>query len=380
MKALKLKLLILALSTVILASCSSTGGSGSYDKVTGKGLYGTGPNYTKPMPQDEPVNLNNVPGATVKYEPLSRGGNKDYTLWGQSYRVWRDCHSYQETGTASWYGPGFHGEKTSNGETYNQRGFSAAHKNLPLPSFLKVTNLENGKAVVVRVNDRGPFHGNRIIDLSEGAAKAIDMTKKGTAKVKLEYIDVRSDNKIANLSNSILSGNSSYGSGSDSIKTLANDLKNGNKPSISTTIGAAVAVSKAVDKITDNLDSKESNIKTYKKEDDLIDVPSSNITYKSVDIEKVEDNILNNSANSVNSNKTTSTNGKIYIQFFSTSSKDKANTLQQDIATKLGYPVVVSNENNIYRLKIGPLAESNINDALNKIKGYGFNDSFVKRI
>ena len=80
------------------------------------------------------------------------------------------------------------------------------------------------------------------------------------------------------------------------IKTLANDLKNGNKPSISTTIGAAVAVSKVVDKITDNLDSKENNIKTYKKEDDLIDVPSSNITYKSVDIEKVEDNILNNSA------------------------------------------------------------------------------------
>ena len=190
---------------LILNGCSSSGefeipeinpthGAHADDGAT----YGTGPNNTKPYPQSEEVNLNGVPGATPKYEPLSRGGNKNYAVLGNSYQVWRDCNSYLEIGTASWYGPGFHGNKTSNGEVYNQKGYSAAHKNLPLPSYLKVTNLENGKAVIVRVNDRGPFHGSRIIDLSEGAAKAIDMTihngKNG------EIYNIGADNEISNIS------------------------------------------------------------------------------------------------------------------------------------------------------------------------------------
>ncbi len=137
-----------------------------------------------------PVSTANVRGATIVYEPYSRIGNADYTVNGVNYEVWNDIEQYQEVGIASWYGPGFHGEKTSNGEVYDQRGVSAAHKNLPLPSYVKVTNLENGRAIVVRVNDRGPFHGNRIIDLSEGAAKMLDVVKNGTAKVKLELIKV----------------------------------------------------------------------------------------------------------------------------------------------------------------------------------------------
>ena len=146
---------------LILNGCSSSGefeipeinpthGAHADDGAT----YGTGPNNTKPYPQSEEVNLNGVPGATPKYEPLSRGGNKNYAVLGNSYQVWRDCNSYLEIGTASWYGPGFHGNKTSNGEVYNQKGYSAAHKNLPLPSYLKVTNLENGKAVI-KVRDKG---------------------------------------------------------------------------------------------------------------------------------------------------------------------------------------------------------------------------------
>ena len=179
---------------------TTTHGSKAGDGYT----YGTGPNKTRPYPQTEPVVIKGVAGATPRSEALSRGGNNDYTVLGQNYMVWTGATSYQEIGTASWYGPGFHGNNTSNGERYNQKGYTAAHKNLPLPSYVKVTNLENGKAVIVRVNDRGPFHGSRIIDLSEGAAKAIDMTKKGTAKVKLELIDTGNvSSSTASNSNSI---------------------------------------------------------------------------------------------------------------------------------------------------------------------------------
>ena len=184
----------------ILNGCSS---SSDINKTHGAisssgGVYGTGPNNSIPYPQKEPADIDGVPGAKIKYEPYSRGGNKNYTVLGKSYKVWNDIKSYEEIGTASWYGPGFHGNKTSNGETYNQKGFSAAHKNLPLPSYLKVTNLNNAKSVIVRVNDRGPFHGNRIIDLSEGAARYLDIVKNGTGKVKIELVKVSPDGTILN--------------------------------------------------------------------------------------------------------------------------------------------------------------------------------------
>lgn len=183
---------------LIISGCSSSGGSHS-SSGGGAYSYGTGPNNTRPKPQSSPVNLSGVSGSTIRYEvQKSNGTNKDYTVLGQNYQVWRGTHSYIEEGTASWYGPGFHGKKTSLGETYNQKGFSAAHKNLPLPCYLLVTNLHNGKKVIVRVNDRGPFHGNRILDLSEGAARYLNVTAKGTAKVRIELIDVREGNVLAN--------------------------------------------------------------------------------------------------------------------------------------------------------------------------------------
>lgn len=269
----KLKLaaigLILCGATLTLQGCQSnledittqTHGSQAGDGYT----YGTGPDKTRPYPQTSPVNINNVGGATPKAEALSRGGNKDYTVLGQNYMVWTDCTSYQEVGTASWYGPGFHGNKTSNGELYDQKGFTAAHKNLPLPSYVKVTNLENGKAVVVRVNDRGPFHGSRIIDLSEGAAKAISMTDKGTAKVKLEYINIRGASNVTTEGGSgqggILAGGAGGVAGAiigavldktgasntiqniQDIKDIAQAIESGKKPSASEIRDAAGALS-----------------------------------------------------------------------------------------------------------------------------------------
>jgi rare lipoprotein A len=136
------------------------------------------------------VDVSHVPDAVPRVEPKSSGGNKSpYSVLGKTYYVMISSRGYKERGVASWYGKKFHGHKTSNGETYNMYGMSAAHKSLPLPSYVQVTNLSNGKRVIVRVNDRGPFHGGRIIDLSYAAASKLDMLGGGTAHVEVEAID-----------------------------------------------------------------------------------------------------------------------------------------------------------------------------------------------
>jgi len=126
--------------------------------------------------------------ATPRAEAHSRGGNKNYKVFGKPYKVLATAQGFEQTGTASWYGKKFHGHLTSNGEIYDMYTMSAAHKNLPLPTYLKVTNTVNDKSVIVRVNDRGPFHQSRIIDLSYSAAYKLDMLKTGTAHVKITAI------------------------------------------------------------------------------------------------------------------------------------------------------------------------------------------------
>src|SRR5690554_772424 len=130
-----------------------------------------------------------------KFEARSRGGNKTYSLFGQTWHILDDISGFHEEGIASWYGEKFHGHLTSNGETYDMYAMSAAHKTLPLPTYVRVTNLENNKNVVVRVNDRGPFHHNRIIDLSYVAAYKLGMLKSGTARVHIEALHPQADNQ-----------------------------------------------------------------------------------------------------------------------------------------------------------------------------------------
>ncbi len=128
------------------------------------------------------------------YEPrtgLSRYGNPlRYHVAGKTYDVRSSSLHFKEKGIASWYGHPFHKERTSSGETYDMYAMTAAHKTLPLPSYVKVTNIENGRSVTVKVNDRGPFHDGRVIDLSFAAAKELNMIKKGTAPVVVEALDV----------------------------------------------------------------------------------------------------------------------------------------------------------------------------------------------
>ena len=126
--------------------------------------------------------------ATPRPEPPSRGGNKNYQVRGKYYQVLKSAQGFTQKGKASWYGKKFHGHLTSNGEIYDMYAMSAAHKSLPLPTYLKVKNLANNKSVIVRVNDRGPFHQSRIIDLSYSAAYKLDMLKTGTANVEISAI------------------------------------------------------------------------------------------------------------------------------------------------------------------------------------------------
>ena len=136
------------------------------------------------------LDMSKAPDAIPKVEPRSRGGNKSrYEVWGKSYSVMASSVGYQERGLASWYGQKFHGHLTSNGETYDMYTMSAAHKSLPLPTYARITNLANNKMVIVRINDRGPFHGDRVIDLSYAAASKLDYRKTGVAEVLVEAID-----------------------------------------------------------------------------------------------------------------------------------------------------------------------------------------------
>lgn len=142
------------------------------------------------------IDTGSIPNATPRYEPKSMLGNpKTYRVGNQDYDVLDSSHGYSAIGTASWYGTKFHGRRTSSGETYNMYAMTAASPDLPLPSYVKVTNLNNNKQIIVRVNDRGPFHKNRLIDLSYVAAKKLGMLAKGTAPVRVEAIDVMSSSQ-----------------------------------------------------------------------------------------------------------------------------------------------------------------------------------------
>jgi rare lipoprotein A len=142
-----------------------------------------------PPPSPIPADIENIPEPVPRIEPKSARGNPPfYTVMGKRYFVLDSAEGYVERGVASWYGPGFHSASTSNGERYDMYAMTAAHKTLPLPTYVQVTNLSNGKHVIVRVNDRGPFKEGRIIDLSYSAAAKLDMIKAGTTFVEVRAL------------------------------------------------------------------------------------------------------------------------------------------------------------------------------------------------
>ena len=164
-------------------------------------LAGCSTSIVKDSGPSTAIDVSGIPDAVPKDEPLSRGGNNpSYEVLGKRYYVLDSATDFRERGIASWYGNKFHGNKTSNGEIYDMYTMTAAHKRLPLPSYVRVTNLNNNRSVVVRVNDRGPFHQGRIIDLSYVAAHKLGIDKVGTAPV--EIVALKGGKVTASLNNS----------------------------------------------------------------------------------------------------------------------------------------------------------------------------------
>ena len=170
---------ICLVAVIALTACSSVPKS-----VGEKG----GGYYQDDGPGSTTVNLDAVPDAVPKAEPLHRFANRPYTVLGRNYTPATTLAPYKARGTASWYGRKFHGQPTSTGETYDMFAMSAAHPTLPLPSYARVTNVANGKSVVVRVDDRGPFLHDRLIDLSYAAAYRIGIAADGTGEVEVETL------------------------------------------------------------------------------------------------------------------------------------------------------------------------------------------------
>lgn len=166
-----LQILVFILLTLFLAPCS--------------GCY----YFFRDGPPRYPVDLSHIPNAVPKREPRSHYGNPhSYTIQGHTYHVLSTARGYDRYGTASWYGRKFNGKLTATREVYNMFNMTAASTELPLPTYVRVTNLRNGRTVIVRVNDRGPFHAHRILDLSYAAAQKLGFARRGTAPVRVTAI------------------------------------------------------------------------------------------------------------------------------------------------------------------------------------------------
>ncbi|MFT6092800.1 MAG: rare lipoprotein A [Pseudohongiellaceae bacterium] len=182
------KFIVLLLTLTGLTACSSTPMLPVIKENSGR--------YSINQDRAPTRNIDMSSVAEIIPVPITRtraGNRSPYTVLGKSYNVMATEAGYSERGVASWYGEKFHGHKTSNGEVFDMYLASAAHKSLPIPSFLKVTNLDNNRSIVVRVNDRGPFHGDRLVDLSYAAAVKLGYADRGTARVQLDSIIAKGD-------------------------------------------------------------------------------------------------------------------------------------------------------------------------------------------
>ena len=163
------------IALVLAAACSSSSNKGGYYKDDGPGA-------------NPPANLAALPDAQPRVEPLHRFANRPYEVFGKKYVPLASVQAFKQRGVASWYGKRFHGQKTSSGETYDMYAMTAAHPILPIPSYARVTSVKTGRHVVVRINDRGPFHSGRIIDLSYAAAYRLGFIGAGSGEVEIESI------------------------------------------------------------------------------------------------------------------------------------------------------------------------------------------------
>jgi rare lipoprotein A len=181
------KALVLIVTTLLLAACGSIpqhkpGTPATAAPISGGYLEGDGPGA------DAPANIDGIPDAVPRSEPLHRYANRPYNALGKTYTPLTSTGNFKERGIASWYGKKFNGQRTSSGETYDMYAMTAAHPTLPIPSYARVTNTANQKSVIVRINDRGPFINDRIVDLSYTAAHKLGIIGNGSAEVEIESL------------------------------------------------------------------------------------------------------------------------------------------------------------------------------------------------
>ena len=183
----------LAVLALVLAAC------GTAPKEPAKGPAPKKPAYYSDdgPPESIPVDIASIPDAVPRDEPYHRYANRPYTVFGRSYAPVVNDDPMKERGLASWYGRMFHGRKTASGEVYDMFAMTAAHKTLPIPSYARVTSLKSGRSVVVRVNDRGPFHEGRVIDLSYAAAAKLGIAGPGSGPVEVERVFARDAVRLA---------------------------------------------------------------------------------------------------------------------------------------------------------------------------------------
>ncbi|MDT3664019.1 MAG: RlpA-like double-psi beta-barrel domain-containing protein, partial [Anaerobiospirillum sp.] len=239
--------------------------------------------------------------------------------------------------------------------------------------------LENGRAVIVRVNDRGPFHESRIIDLSEGAAKALNMTGKGTAKVKLELIDMRSGTgNIANTNepgqniaqgvlSSIITNNTSSTTQNhlSHLGQYISEVKNGGEPTTQSKVAAGVAGLYLLGQVGEALSDDSSSSSTTRSSTSG-PMPSTNLRTTNYTV---------NYATPV-----AAESGQAYVQFFSSTSQARATRIQSLLKDKTPYPIIVVSEEGLYRVRIGPIPQKDLATSLEYMKQLGYPDSFIKRI
>ncbi|MGQ4880270.1 septal ring lytic transglycosylase RlpA family protein [Billgrantia sp. LNSP4103-1] len=314
--------LVLVVST-LMAGCAGSGSSAPAQRdgapSTSAERYAmSGDAY----PQDPP-DVSQIPDAVPRVEPPSRGGNRPvYEVWGKSYNVLPDARGYERQGTASWYGEKFHGYATSNGEIYDMYKMSAAHRSLPLPTYARVTSLDNGRSVIVRVNDRGPFHSDREIDLSYAAAARLDILDRGTGRVKVEAIDPEA----------WLAENGSVETNRTAEGTVQSAPDRASRSDAAAQAGAG-ATSRAAPSATSEASA---------------------------------------------SNEADSDAEVIYLQIAALGSADSARALKARLERELSHPVRVADATGMYRIQVGPLAHTGqVEPARAELRRAGFDQAFI---
>ena len=297
------------------------------------------------------------------HEPYNPANSRSYTVLGKRYHPMASSKGYEAEGEASWYGQKFHGHLTANGETYDMYQMSAAHKTLPIPSYVRVTNTENNRSVVVRVNDRGPFHGHRLIDLSYAAALKLDILKTGTAHVKIAVIHV---DQVGNITvgkgptqspEQFIAATSQPSGPSALASTSASTIASTTIATNKTVAEDAIATGNV---ITAEIDSTMTNRLTT----------ANNSQHHSID---------SGATNTTNPNgvSNTGTAPQMFIQVAALQSQSKIAELAKGLEVLLQIPTQTPEKDGIFRLQLGPLSdEIQADGLLNELRAKGYDGAY----